>query len=101
MLASSEALQEALKRGGSGLDAWKAFVRGLQTVALSSPSSAFSALNSNVRVACGRIGTEVSGEVVTRAAIFLQDELEAVRVDRVRCVEGRGSYELAEDLCIV
>lgn len=91
-MAPAKLLQEALQeaRGGGGEDggtadeiaAWRAFLRGVRTVSVA--QSASSPMVAEVKAACVGLGAEVSGEVVTRAAEFLLDELVPLEDPEVR-----------------
>lgn len=88
VVACAKLLQKALAKpsaggrtsggGGGGLAAvLKAFMRGLKTVAfVGEPSS--SPLVASVKGACLQFGSEISGEVVKRAAAFLLQSLESL-----------------------
>lgn len=89
VVASAKLLQKALPKraagrtnggggGGGGLAAVLiAFMRGLKTVAVvAEPGS--SPLVASVTGACLELGSEISGEVVKRAASFLLQSLESL-----------------------
>ncbi|CAM9735965.1 unnamed protein product, partial [Laminaria digitata] len=101
VVASSKMLQIALPSGDwidvgcsdggggggggieDGLATWKAFLRGLRTVAAGRPASSCS-LVWKVREACRGLGSEVSADAVIRAAAFLLDGLEPLEGVEVR-----------------
>eukprot|EP00904_Undaria_pinnatifida_P009783 jgi/Undpi1/5935/HiC_scaffold_2.g01209.m1 len=73
-------------RDGDGIETWKAFLRGLRSVAAGRPASSCP-LVWKVRQACLGLGSEVSAEAVIRAAAFLLDGLEPLEETEVpvRC----------------
>ena len=70
-------------RDGDGIETWKAFLRGLRSVAAGRPASSCP-LVWKVRQACLGLGSEVSAEAVIRAAAFLLDGLEPLEETEVR-----------------
>jgi len=61
-------------RQGDGFAMWKAFLRGVHTVAVA-PPVASSRLLEAVKTACSGLGVDVSLDTVSRAAFLLLDEL--------------------------
>lgn len=85
VIASSKLVQKALAKGaasgggGGGItDVLKLFMRGLKTVAVAAVPGHSSPLAASVKDACRELGSDISSEVVGRAAVFLLKSLESL-----------------------
>lgn len=88
VIASSKLIQKALPKGAAGAASaassgglagvLRVFMRGLKTVVVAAEPGRSSPLAASVRGACRELGSEISSEVVGRAAAFLLESLEAL-----------------------
>lgn len=87
VIASSKLVQKALPKGaanggrsGGGIaDVLRLFMRGLKTVVVAAvPGHSSSPLAASVKDACHELGSDISSEVVGRAAVFLLKSLESL-----------------------